>query len=216
MSEPALRFVAWSDYLCPWCANASLRLYAIEDEFPEVEVEWRSYLLRPHPRPAPASELDATERAEKFRQYTRSWLRPAGEPDAAEFNVWQADTAPPSHSIPAHVVAKAAARLGTGAFRGLHEGLLRAYFQDNRDISAEAELRSVWCEAGLAPDAFVSPQDPALAAAVIADHQDAIGRGVSGVPAVMLVGNDAVIVGAQPLDVVRRWVERSLERLRSV
>ena len=55
MSDPLLRFVAWSDYLCPWCANASLRLHRIEDEFPEIEIEWRSYLLRPAPRPTAAT-----------------------------------------------------------------------------------------------------------------------------------------------------------------
>jgi predicted DsbA family dithiol-disulfide isomerase len=209
---PAVRFVAWSDYLCPWCANASLRLQRVEDEYPEIAIEWRSYLLRPAQRPAPASELEAAERIEKFRHYARSWERPAQEPDAARFRLWQSETLPPTHSLPAQVAAKAAARLGRGAFRALHQRLMRAYFEENRDISAEAELRALWRELELPEEGFAPLDDPALVAAVVGDHNDALERGATGVPAVMLVGNDAVVVGAPPLETYRSWVERSLER----
>ena len=212
MSDPLLRFVAWSDYLCPWCANASLRLHRIEDEFPEIEIEWRSYLLRPAPRPKPASELGAAEQLEEFRHYVQSWTRPASEPDAAEFRLWDGDTPPPSHSLPAQLVAKGAARVGRLGFRALHERLMTAYFAGNRDISDWCELRKLWSEAELAAEAFPNPDDPPLRAAVLADHNEALEYGATGVPAVMLVGNDALVVGAQPLETYRRWVRRSLER----
>jgi predicted DsbA family dithiol-disulfide isomerase len=48
---------------------------------------------------------------------------------------------------------------------------------------------------------------------VLADHREALDCGATGVPAVRLAGNPAVIVGAHPLDLYRRWVDRSLERL---
>ena len=44
---PDVRLVAYSDYLCPWCYNASVRLHRLVDEDPGVEIEWKSYLLRP-------------------------------------------------------------------------------------------------------------------------------------------------------------------------
>ena len=67
--EP-VRLIAWSDYLCPWCYNAAVRLQRIEEEFGDaVQVEWRSYLLRPNPV--------ARRDLERFRAYTQSWLRPA-------------------------------------------------------------------------------------------------------------------------------------------
>ena len=47
---PPLRFVVYSDYLCPWCFNASVRLHRLEDAMDgQLRVEWRSYLLRPRP-----------------------------------------------------------------------------------------------------------------------------------------------------------------------
>jgi predicted DsbA family dithiol-disulfide isomerase len=207
-----LRFVAWSDYLCPWCANASLRLQRIEAEYSEIEIAWRSYLLRPTARPAPASEVEAAERLRRFRHYVRSWQRPAAEADAATFHSWEAGARPPTHSMPAQVVAKAARRIDPAAFRGMHAALLEAYFDRNRDISDDRELRSLWIEQGLREVDFPELEDRTLVAEVLRDHRNALEHGVTGVPAVMLVGNDAVVVGAQPLATYRRWVERSLER----
>src|SRR5262245_57588101 len=97
-----VRFVVYYDYLCPWCYNATVRLRHLESRHAEtVELEWRSFLLRPEPRPGERS-------LEKFRRYTESWLRPAAEEDSGTFRVWQGDAGPPSHSVPPHVVAKAA------------------------------------------------------------------------------------------------------------
>jgi predicted DsbA family dithiol-disulfide isomerase len=196
----SVHFLVYSDYLCPWCYNAAVRLGRVEREYgDQVRIEWRSYLLRP--RPSRGRDL------EKFRNYTRSWLRPAGEPDSGEFRVWQGDAGPPSHSIPPHLAAKAAARLGAEPFRRMHERLLRAYFAENRDVSHRDTLRALWGEAELPEGEFKGVDDPALLRETLEQHREALETGVTGVPAVRLAGNDAVIVGAHPLALYRRWVE---------
>ena len=69
-----VRLIVYSDYLCPWCYNVSVRMDRIREEFEgAVVLEWRSFLLRPHP-----VERDL----EKFRRYTESWMKPAAEPDS--------------------------------------------------------------------------------------------------------------------------------------
>ena len=198
--EP-VAFVVYSDYLCPWCYNAAVRVRRLEEEFGDaVKIEWRSYLLRP--KPSPRRDL------ERFRAYTRSWLRPAAEPDAGTFRVWEGDAGPPSHSVPPHVVAKAALRRGESAFRRVHDGLLRAYFAESRDVSDDATLRAVWAEAGLPAEAFVETSEPALVRETFDQHAAALEDGVTGVPAVRLRDDTVVIVGAQPLEIYRRWVTR--------
>ncbi len=180
-----------------------MRLRQIEREYAgQVEFEWRSFLLRP--KPSPGRSL------EKFREYTRSWLRPAAEPDSGDFSVWQTDEGPPSHSIPPHLIAKAAARIGPDAFERMHDRLLRAYFSENRDTSDRGVLRSLWDDLSLPSEGFDAIDDPALLEEVIAQHNEAIEAGVTGVPAMRLVGNDAVIVGAHPLSLYRRWIDRNL------
>mgnify|MGYP001184895159 FL=1 len=181
-----------------------MRLRRIEEEFAgRVEVEWRAFLLRP--RPDPRRTLDQS------RAYTQSWLRPAAEPDGGTFRPWATDAGPPSHSVPPHLVAKAAATLGREAFDAVHDRLLHAYFADNRDITDAATLRAIWHEAGLPAEAFARAGDPALAAEVAVQHNDAVQRGVTGVPAAVMVGNDVPVLGAMPYETYRRWVVRGLD-----
>jgi predicted DsbA family dithiol-disulfide isomerase len=198
---PPVRLVAYSDYLCPWCYNASVRLERLCEEQPDVEVAWRSYLLRPRPPSAPR-DLEA------FRTYTESWRRPAAEADGGRFRVWQGDEGPPSHSVPTHLVAKAAATLGPDTFQRMHARLLRAYFEENRDISADGTLRALWHELGLAEDVFARREDPALLRAVLAEHEEAVRFGATGVPALRSADSDAVVTGALPMETYRRFAER--------
>ena len=149
------------------------------------------------------------EQREKFRRYVQSWQRPAAEDDAYDFRFWDGEADPPSHSVPAQLVAKAAARVGEDAFRRVHERLLRAYFHENRDISHTDTLRSLWSELELPAERFDERDDPELLRAVVNDHQEALELGATGVPAVRLVGNDAVIVGAHPVELYRRWIQRA-------
>jgi predicted DsbA family dithiol-disulfide isomerase len=199
-----VRLIAWSDYLCPWCYNAAVRLRRLEDEFGDrVELEWRTFLLRPHP--------DPSRTLERFRAYTTSWMRPAAEEDAGTFQVWSTDEGPPSHSVPPHRVAKAAAALGHAAFQAMHERLLRAYFAENHDITDGETLRRLWSEIGLPEAAFARAGADDVLREVVEQHNDAVRRDVSGVPAVAMVGNDVPIVGAMPYETYRRWVSRALE-----
>ena len=197
--------IAWSDYLCPWCYNASVRLRRLEDAFGEqLHIEWRSYLLRPRE----SSRRDL----ERFRAYTASWERPAAEPDGGVFRPWSGDAGPPSHSIPAHQLAKAAARVSEQAFRAMHERLLSAYFCESRDISDIATQRQLWREVELPEAAFAERDDPEILKQIVAEHREAQEGGATGVPAVRLAGNDAIIVGAHPYELYERWVTRILER----
>lgn len=198
-----VHLVVWSDYLCPWCYLGYARVRRLEEEFGDaLHVEWRTFLLRPTP--------SAERTLEKFRAYTQSWLRPAAEPDAPVFRPWATDAGPPSHSVPPHLVAKAAAALGPAAFAAMHARLLRAYFEENRDVTDRATAIALWRELGFPADAFAVADAPATRAAVLAEHHAALEAGVTGVPAMMMVGNDVPTLGAMPYETYRRWIARAL------
>ena len=203
-----VHLIAWSDYLCPWCYNGSVRLARLEEEFGDrLQLEFRSWLLRPQPR----RRATGPEDLEKFRAYTRSWLRPAGEEDAGEFRVWEGDAGPPSHSVPPHRVAKAAAELGGDAFRRMHRRLLRAYFAENLDVTDPETLHRLWQEAGLPAGDFQRHEAPELLDKVLAEHAEAQELGVTGVPTVMLAHQRIPVLGALPLETWRRWLHRALD-----
>lgn len=202
----AVHLVVWSDYLCPWCHLGAARMARLAEELgPALRIEWRAFLLRPEP--------DARRTLDQFRAYTQSWRRPAAEPDAPEFRTWASDAGPPSHSVPAHVLAKAAATHGPAAFAAMHARLLRAYFVESRDVTARATQRELWREVGLTDNAFDGIDDPAHLDAVWSEHRDALEHGVTGVPAVMMVGNDVPTLGAMTLDTYRRWIIRARDRV---
>jgi predicted DsbA family dithiol-disulfide isomerase len=185
--------------------NATVRLRQIEGEFGgEVRVDWRSFLLRPRP--------DAARSLEEFRVYTRSWLRPASEPDAGTFQVWQGDAGPPSHSVPPHLVAKAAASLGDDAFHAMHDRLLHAYFAESRDITEADTLHALWGEAGLPEAEFARVADPRWLEQTTTEHNEAVQLGVNGVPAVAVEADDVFVTGTYPLEMYRRWARRMLDR----
>jgi len=196
-------FDVWSDYLCPWCNVAATRLTALEREFEGALVlRWKSFLLRP--RPQPGRDL------EKFRRYTESWRLAAAEEPGARFQVWASQEGPPTHSVPPHLAAKAAAELGEAAFASLHAALLRAYFEESRDISRPETLAALWREAGLPEEGLARAEEPELLRQVIAEHEEAVQLGVSGVPAVRLAEADVAITGAQPTETYRRWIRKNL------
>lgn len=203
MAEAVARLVVWSDYLCPWCNVASVRLDRLAAEYGDrLVLEWRSFLLRPRPEERTLDE---------FRAYTRSWLRPAAEEEAATFRVWATLDGPPTHSVPPHLAAKAAARHGRDAFERMHAALLRAYFADNRDITRAGTLQAIWTEVGLPLADFDRMADPALVDEVIAEHNAAVRAGITGVPAVALAGaEETAMPGALPLATYRRWIDRAL------
>jgi predicted DsbA family dithiol-disulfide isomerase len=183
-----------------------VKLRRLKEEFGDhLAIAWRSYLLRPRP--------DPTRTLEKFKAYTRSWERPASDPEGATFRVWATDAGPPSHSIPPHLVAKAAAALGEKAFEQMHERLLHAYFAENRDITDAQTLRTIWREAGLPDDAIARADDPAVLKQTIDEHNEAMQLGIDGVPCIRMAGRGGWVMGAQSLDLYRRWIERSLTKL---
>jgi predicted DsbA family dithiol-disulfide isomerase len=167
----------------------------------DVEVEWRAFLLRPTP---PHRPRDLAE----FRRYTQSWLRPAEEEPEAGFVPWASEEGPPSWSVPPHRVAKAAARIEPAAGEAMHDALFDAYFRRSRDITDDAVLRGLWAKIDLDPARFDDRDDPALLREIASEHEEAIAHGASGAPAVRMEGAWGVLMGAQPLDVYRRWIEK--------
>jgi predicted DsbA family dithiol-disulfide isomerase len=157
--------------------------------------------LRPQP---PQRPRDLGE----FRRYTQSWQRPAAEEPEAGFVPWASDEGPPSWSVPPHQVAKAAARIDEAAGRTLHDALFDAYFRRSRDITDDRVLRDLWTRVGLDETRFDERDDPALLREIASDYEDALANGASGAPAVRMEGAWGVLMGAQPIEVYRRWIEK--------
>jgi len=170
-----------------------------------VQLEWKSFLLRVEPK---------TDDREAFIRYTDSWLNPAEQEPATDFNVWASDEDQPPSSVPAQVAHKAVGVLDSEASMPYHHALLTAYFTDNRNIGDPETLLDVAAEIGLdraALKTLIEERQDDFAHQVIVEHNAALQLQVNAVPTVVLDGGFA-IPGAQPAEAYIRLVERIEEK----
>ena len=120
-----VRLDVFSDYLCPWCYNAAVRLGDVERAYgARVAVRWRAFPLIPDSRPGRVST-----------EQTREGRRKVGaEEPRAKFALPEPGTGLPSSSLPALTAVKAAERQGRDAGAALHRALFAAHFGENLDI----------------------------------------------------------------------------------
>ncbi len=88
--------------------------------------------------------------------------------------------------------------------------LFEAYFSANLDITDSETMKQIWTQCGLETADFERTSDDDLLQEVIEEHRTALEHGVTGVPAIMLEGNDVAITGAHPRALYRRWIDRTL------
>lgn len=172
----------------------------------KVELTWKSFLLRTEPK---TSSLD------KFRDYTRSWERcQSTEPEADFTTPWATENNPPTSSLPAQVAWKASSTFGEGVQERFHAALLKAYFTDNRDISAWVVLSDIAEEVGINRvdfESFLNDNREYLASWVIDEHNAAIESGITAVPTVV-IGDVLPVPGAQDVENYERLIERFITR----
>ena len=194
----------YSDYLCPWCYVAAVRLGGIEAEYGEqVGIEWKSFLLLRQKR----------EGYDPRPSMARSWLMAGAEEGSIRYSPWPATRPLPSSSVPAQAAAKCARRQGKAAFGRYHLLLLAAFFERTWDVSDREVLIALAGEAGLDREAFVADfESGAVEGEVLADYREALAdTRFSGVPTAIF--DDVVVLeGAVPIEMYRRAVDVRLAR----
>jgi predicted DsbA family dithiol-disulfide isomerase len=188
----------WSDYVCPYCFAVSFSLRDLEQTH-DVAVRWRAFELRPAGSPPmPPDYLARIEQARpRFAQMMRE--RHGIEIRPGPFGIV---------SRPALIAAKWGEVQGETAGRALHEALLRAYWQQGRDIGHAETLATIAQETGLDGDALLAAlASPDFDRQVQTDIVQAHTYGLNGVPA-LLFERRYLISGAQPADFLRQVVEQ--------
>lgn len=206
-SPPAVTFVA--DLVCPWCYIAFTRLRQVLAGSGATLV-WHPFLLNPHLPAAGVTRAHYLER--KFGSVAQAHgvhrrVTQLGSREGIDF-AFGAIRAQPN-TIPAHALVLAAARLGRDA--DLAAALFRAFFVEGADLGREDVLISLAMRVGLgAADVRELTSETAMRL-VCAAHDEAYAMGISGVP-VCRFGDDHVIAGAQPVEVLEALLDLELYR----
>ena len=198
MSDP-VRLDVFSDYLCPWCYNAAVRLHDVEREYGDrLRIHWRTFPLIPDRQPG----RRATEKTREGRR------RVSAEEPRALFAPPDLDSALPASSVPALTAAKCAEGQGEGAFARFHSRLFVAHFHDNLDISRPEVLWNVARECGLDVERLQADYAKGDAYQAVL-HDCAEGTawfGVSAIPTVIF-DEKLSLVGAVPVERYRDVID---------
>ena len=206
-----LTIAVWSDVVCPWCFIGKRRFEAALATFPhasDVEVVFHAFELDPR---APRTSLAVGEYlATKYRRSAAQAQQmldhvtavAAGDGIAMRFDRARLGNTFDAHRLLQH--AKTSGRQGA-----LQERVMGAYFSEGAAIGERDVLAGLAGELGITDAADVLASDR-YGSEVRADEALAQKLGISAVPFFVL-GGQLGVSGAQPVEVLRRALERAWE-----
>ncbi len=206
-NDNPVRILVWSDYVCPFCYLERPVLERIQAELGSaVEIDWRSFELRPEPEPT----LDPD--AEYLHRVWNQSIYPMAQERGLAIKL------PPvqPRSRKAHEAAEFARE--AGLLDAMNQVLFKAFFEDGRDLASTDVLldigQSVDLEADGLREALASGR---YTQRVLEDEKLARQIGISGVPALIITaGAQAYLVsGAQPYETIKDVIARAVAEART-
>ncbi len=165
-----------------------------------VQIQWRSYELRPANGPPISPQYRAAIEAKRPQMERMARERYGLEINAGPFGI---------DSRPALIGAKFAEDQGVG--EAYHDAVFRAYWQDAKNIEDLDVLAEVATAVGLDREQFLAALDnPQYQQAVMADIEQAFQFGLSGVPA-LVYNKKYLVTGAQPYALLAQVAEKAIE-----
>ena len=188
----------WSDFVCPFCYAAVCGLDQLKPTH-DFSIRWHAYELRPAGSPPmPAAYL---RRIEESRPQLALMMK-------ERYNVDVVFGPAGTNSRLALIGDKVAEASGEAIGQAYHRAVLRAYWEQGRDISQPSVLREIAESVGLDGDAFEAAlRDPRYEAQVDADVAQAYEYQMNGVPA-LVFGGRYLVMGAQPTETFAQVIER--------
>lgn len=189
----------FTDYVCPWCFLSTPRIEKLKHNY-SLDVQLSFFPLHPD-TPAEGlllEKLFAGRNLDIAAMHARmkALMDAEGLPYGVRTHTY--------NSRLAQELGKWGDKQGATA---IHDALYRAYFADGRDISNKDVLMDVARSVGLPEDGARDVlENRTFRPAVDADWAKARGYGITGVPT--FVSGGQAVVGAQPYDVLERFVRQ--------
>lgn len=182
-----LKVDIWSDIACPWCFIGKRKFEAAVEEFAadgrEVEVEYHSFELSPDtPAEFEGSTIEylADRKGMPVEQVEQMLERVTSIAGAVGLD-YDFDKVVHVNTLRAHQVLHLAKARGVQA--AVKERLLKAYFEEGRNLSRAEELADLAAEAGLdRAEVLAALESGEFLPDVRADMTQARAYGISGVP----------------------------------
>lgn len=197
----SLKVTVYSDYICPFCYVAALRMERLGREL-DLEVEWKGMEI--HPETPSQGRVMPPELQAKLANPEGSVQFFARE-EEMELKV-------PAF-IPSSRLALEASEYAReqGKLAPFHRAVFAAYWEQGLNIGDSEVLRELAKQAGLDPEALETYLAEGKGRERLqANQQEAEERGVVGVPS-FLFGDHIFLEGVQAYPVLKRAAEKALK-----
>jgi predicted DsbA family dithiol-disulfide isomerase len=207
MPKP-LQITVYQDVLCAWCYLADSRLDVLRQEFRDI--------VRFRVRPYPLRVHDVLPTDKERRSLVSEVKRAQEEVDPAArlitTELWTGNDAPRS-SVPALAALEAARLQGPTARAMFARAMQRAALEQGVNVTRNDVIFELASRVGLSMNAFAaafaSPQTRQL---VLEEHRLAAGRGVRGVPT-LVIGGRWMVCGLREVSEYREHILACLGKL---
>lgn len=183
MSRPSgtLDICIYQDMLCPWCFVLESRVEVLRRELGS----WATWRTRPFPLWLKEAALSEKDIKSALSEVQRAKEEPEGVLLSGE--LWR--TQPPRSSVPAMVALEAAKLQGEARMMELSRALKNAALIQGVDVTRPDTTLEIAARAGLDMNRFTAAyQSASLKKLVLEEHRMAKGRGVKGVPTLVVNG----------------------------
>ena len=183
-SPKPLRITVYQDVLCSWCYLADLRLETLKQEFGDI-IRWRV-------RPYPLRVQDKRPTEKELRGLSAEVERARQEPESVAplltTELWRGGDAPRS-SVPALAALEAARLQGPAARAQLARMMQRTALEQGVNVTRTDVIFELASRVGLDMGPFSAAYHSDDTRKLILDeHELASGRGVRGVPTLVIAG----------------------------
>ncbi|MFT4299041.1 MAG: DsbA family oxidoreductase [Aeromicrobium sp.] len=210
--SPTVKVDIWSDIACPWCFVGKRRFEQGAAEFGgEVEVEYHSFELSPDtPVSYAGSEAQFLAEHKRIPQpQAEHMLAQMTEIAAGEGLAYDFAALRHANTVLAHQALHLAKARGRQV--ELKERLLRAYFEEGRDLNRIEQIAALAADVGLdAAEVTAALTEDRYLEDVRADQRQAVEYGIGAVP-FFVVGGRFAVSGAQEPAVFAEALRRAAQ-----
>ncbi|MFX1469751.1 MAG: DsbA family protein [Promethearchaeota archaeon] len=202
MSQPKLKVIAYSDYICPFCYIGYHRIEKLKKEY-NLDIEWRPFEIHPE-TPKQGASIDELPFPKGYLEMAFANVKRLADEDGLTLKF--AEKLP--NSKLALYISEFARK--KGKFEEFHKLVLEAYWLEGKDIGDKSLLLDLAESIGLNKNEIESYLETDEPFNVLQKTLKELREyGINGVPTFNI--EERLIVGAQPYEIFKKVINKVLD-----
>ena len=202
MSQPKIKVIAYSDYICPFCYIGYHRIEKLKREY-DLAVEWRPFEIHPE-TPREGALTEELPFPKGYLEMAFANVKRLADEDGITLKF--------SGKLPNSRLALYISEFARkkGKFEEFHKLVLEAYWLEGKDIGDKNLLLDLAESVGLNKneiEVYLSTDEPFKV--VQKSLKELRTYGINGVPTFLI--EDRLIVGAQPYEIFKNLINEILD-----